>query len=88
MYQIYIQELYLSLYITYISTFKKFHKNTHLKVPEPRYRGIHRNPSTAEVEADGWSTCNWPRLHAHLQPAWATTKTPPQKLEGEQPTWL
>lgn len=80
MHQIYIQDLYLPLHITYISTFKKFHKNTHLKVPGPRYRGgIHRNPSTAEVGAEGWSICDWPELHAQLQPGWATYKNPTSK---------
>lgn len=69
MHQICIQDLYLSLHITYISTFKNFHKNTHLKVPGPRYCGIHRNPSTAEVGTAGWSTCDWPELHTCSTPA-------------------
>lgn len=85
MHQIYIQDLYLSLHITYISTFKNFHKNTHLKVPGPRYCGIHWNPSTAQ---DGALVTGLSYIHAQLQPAWATTKTLPQKLKGEQPAWL
>lgn len=89
MHQIYIQDLYLPLHITYISTFKKFHKNTHLKVPGPRYRGgIHQNPSTAEVEQKDGAFATGLSYMLNSSQAGLRTKTLPQKLEGEQPAWL
>lgn len=78
MHQIYIQDLYLSLHITYISTFKNFHKNTHLKVPWAQV--LRHTPGPQHCR--GWSTCDGPELHTCSTPvSLGYYKNPTSKAE-------